>query len=240
MTMIAGVASRCWAAYRGLLARRPYTTNSLTGGSVMLAGDGLAQWYERYRSRMQHQQQPSHDVSSGATAESHDWVRAGVMAGFSMGAFMPVNTFWYGTFLERVFPNATCQGRSPRILSRVLAKSVLGVCSGLFLNPCFFVWATTAEAVLHSRPDGEQFSWGAVRVALRARFENDIVDVLRNSYSLWVPVNMLNFVVTPLPYRVLVIGFTSTFWNAYLSLMQHEVSMEVEDADGIGCATAEL
>jgi hypothetical protein len=56
-------------------------------------------------------------------------------------------------------------------------------------------------------------------------------------FLLWV----LEELPGPHPHSTsLVIGFGSTFWNAYLSLMQHKVSMEIEDADGLGCAAAEL
>eukprot|EP01046_Picozoa_sp_COSAG06_P067050 COSAG06_NODE_17198_length_955_cov_1.227804_1_plen_107_part_00 len=88
--------------YATLLARRPYVTSSATGGLVMLSGDALAQYYERrgaaHREReQQQQQQHGHHHASGG----YDTIRAAVMVGFSMGAFMPVNTLWYRNAVER-------------------------------------------------------------------------------------------------------------------------------------------
>lgn len=98
-----------WCEYAGLLGRRPYTTSSATGGLVMLSGDWLAQRYEHHSAleRGQHGHDYTSDSSrtssraSGGREGEYDKIRAAVMVGFSMGAFMPVNTLWYRNVVER-------------------------------------------------------------------------------------------------------------------------------------------
>ena len=84
-----------WRGYTGMLSRRPYATSSATGGLVMLSGDSLAQHFE-------HRHHTGGSSPTSTKEESkHDKIRAAVMVGFSMGAFMPVNTLWYRNVVER-------------------------------------------------------------------------------------------------------------------------------------------
>jgi len=158
------------------------------------------------------------------------------MVGFSMGAFMPVNTLWYRNVVERVLPDLAKQrtpfppgALTPRSLpflrGRTFAKAVFGCSPALVLNPIFFLWAPTAEAVVPALIDQSQqqpIDWQAVRTRIRKRFDEDLVPVVTNSYSLWVPINCLNFVFTPPQFRIVTIAIVSNFWNCYLSLVQHK------------------
>ena len=228
-----------WRGYAALLARHPYLTSSATGGTVMLSGDALAQRFEQrqqqQRQQQQQQQQQRHPHAGGTDARGYDPVRAAVMVGFSVGAFMPVNTLWYRNVVERVlpdvakhrtpFPPGALTPRSlPFLCGRTFAKAVFGCSPALVLNPIFFLWAPTAEAVLptligqQSRP----IDWEAVSARISQRFEQDMCTVVANSYSLWVPINCLNFVFTPPQFRIITIAIVSNFWNCYLSLVQHK------------------
>jgi hypothetical protein len=90
-----------WRGYTGALSRRPYATSSATGGLVMLSGDSLAQRFEQ-----RHHAADSGRASGGGESK-HDRIRAAVMVGFSMGAFMPLNTLWYRNVVERCGPTRT-------------------------------------------------------------------------------------------------------------------------------------
>ena len=217
-------ARAAWHSYASLLARRPYLTSAATGGCVMLSGDALAQYSERCR------------TSGGHAAAGYDKIRAGVMVGFSMGAFMPINTLWYRAVVEPLLPDlaqhripfprgALAPAWLPFFIARTLGKGALACSPALVLNPIFFVWAPTAEAVAGaalSGGGGGDVDWSAVKTRVEKRFSEDLVAVVSNSYSLWVPVNCVNFVVTPMQYRIVVMAVISNFWNWYLSLIQHK------------------
>ena len=91
----------------GLLGRRPYITSSATGGLVMLSGDWLAQRYEHrgpVRGQYDHDRSDAGSTicrASDVREGEYDKIRATVMTGFSVTAFMPVNTFWYRNVVER-------------------------------------------------------------------------------------------------------------------------------------------
>lgn len=60
----------------------------------MLSGDSLAQHYEHLS---------KHELGCDYDSRecTHDKIRAVVMVGFSVGAFMPVNMLWYRNVVER-------------------------------------------------------------------------------------------------------------------------------------------
>uniref|UniRef100_A0A915ATV1 Mitochondrial inner membrane protein Mpv17 n=1 Tax=Parascaris univalens TaxID=6257 RepID=A0A915ATV1_PARUN len=64
---------------------------------------------------------------------------------------------------------------------------------------------------------------------LRARKE--IIPVLITNYKVWPFVQLFNFYVVPLRYRIILLQFVGIFWNAYLSFMtQSTQSRSVADA----------
>ena len=99
-----------WRGYADALRRRPYITSSVTGGVVMLSGDTLAQHYEARAASAPEGHRGGHSGSAGSSGErKHDRVRAAVMVGFSMCAFMPVNTLWYRNVVERCGQSVSCR-----------------------------------------------------------------------------------------------------------------------------------
>jgi hypothetical protein len=123
----------------------------------MFVGDTLAQWAP---SGQQHH---------------HDFVRSGTVVAFSAGAFVPVNYLWYNYVLERVIPSRLCTGLSVRSAAWVSTKSVLGVSTGLLLNPLFFAWTTTVETLVRAAWS----SSGGTTGLFRENFESKCAQINR-------------------------------------------------------------
>ena len=103
-------------------------------------------------------------------------------------------------------------------------SAVVAVCPAWVLNPIFFVWAPTAEAVCRAQsgPGISNVDWPGVGATIKGRYRDDLLTVICNAYCLWVPVNLMNFSLTPPHLRIVVVTSVSTFWNCYLSLLQHK------------------
>jgi protein Mpv17 len=52
---------------------------------------------------------------------------------------------------------------------------------------------------------------------IRDKLKNNLPGILKNQYKLWPAVQIFNFYLVPLEYRVLVIVFVAFFWNIYLA-----------------------
>lgn len=60
-------------------------------------------------------------------------------------------------------------------------------------------------------------SQGKSAVQVKEQLTATYPDVLINNYKLWPAVQLLNFYLTPLQYRVVVVQTVAIFWNTYLS-----------------------
>ena len=52
---------------------------------------------------------------------------------------------------------------------------------------------------------------------IRAKIGDNLPGILKNQYKLWPAVQLVNFYLVPLEYRVLVVVFVAFFWNIYLA-----------------------
>ena len=53
--------------------------------------------------------------------------------------------------------------------------------------------------------------------AVKAKMDNDYMDVLRVNWYLWPGVQLVNFYAVPVEYRILVVQVVALFWNTFLS-----------------------
>lgn len=61
------------------------------------------------------------------------------------------------------------------------------------------------------------FSQGLSVAEVKNQLIENYPDVLINNYKLWPAVQLFNFYLTPLQYRVAVVQIVAIFWNSYLS-----------------------
>ena len=48
-------------------------------------------------------------------------------------------------------------------------------------------------------------------------FKNDFYEMLQTSYMVWIPAQVFNFLLLPLPYRVLFCNVVGLGWNSYIA-----------------------
>ena len=187
------------AAYADALERHPYATNSLTGGVVMLLGDSFAQFLE-FRQRWRRWVRPQRGSARAALQPfAIDGVRLAACVCFSAGFHMPVNTWWYHHAVEKLLPDADLSLRLPGLgkppdawfrgsavinsaawaAALTLAKAVLGVSPAWVLNPIFFLWVPSAEAVGGLLLRGEPLEPAALQRHIRRRFQRDLCKLPR-------------------------------------------------------------
>ncbi|KAK0403125.1 hypothetical protein QR680_016729 [Steinernema hermaphroditum] len=108
----------------------------------------------------------------------------------------PLQTRWFRLLEHRV------TARRPKIspLKRVLVDQTFGA---PFFNTTFlFTLALLENRSLRSATHSVQHQIGPVLLA---------------NYKLWPFVQLLNFYVVPLQYRIVLLQFVGIFWNAYIS-----------------------
>lgn len=52
---------------------------------------------------------------------------------------------------------------------------------------------------------------------IKKKCKNNLPSIIYNQYKLWPAVQLFNFYLVPLEYRVLVLASVAFFWNIYLS-----------------------
>ena len=52
---------------------------------------------------------------------------------------------------------------------------------------------------------------------IKGKLRHNLPSILVNQYKLWPAVQLFNFYVVPIQYRVLVVVFVAFFWNIYLA-----------------------
>lgn len=53
--------------------------------------------------------------------------------------------------------------------------------------------------------------------AIKHKLQHNLPSILFNQYKLWPAVQLFNFYLVPIQYRVLVVVFVAFFWNIYLA-----------------------
>lgn len=88
------------------------------------------------------------------------------------------------------------------------------------LNAGFFTFSTVMEHLVMEREPLQKLDH--LRAALKERMMVRLWPTVVRSAQVWSTVNILNFTLVPLDYRMLVGSAFALGWNVYLSLKQHE------------------
>ncbi|KFY69245.1 hypothetical protein V496_00405 [Pseudogymnoascus sp. VKM F-4515 (FW-2607)] len=125
--------------------------------------------------------------------EKHEFVRTGRMALYGGAIFGPAATTWFRFLQTRVvLPNKKLE-----ICARV------GVDQLLFAPTNLFVFLSTMSILEGVSP--------------REKLAKTYTGALQSNWMVWPFVQVVNFSVVPLDYRVLFVNGLSIFWNCYLS-----------------------
>lgn len=196
------------ALFRGLdwhrtqLVQRPYITNAITSGTLMIIGDRIAQNVEQRKGK-----------AHGSARESY--TRTGVLAAWTSCVSAPFWTWWY-MYLDKVLPG--------RMLLWVGVTALVPAPAWNFL---FFTCGTALEHLALAMTDPidprpfSAHSLAALEAKVREKVSNHFVPTVMRSASVWIPVNMMNFYWVSRDYRTTVGASVGLVWNVYMSLVQH-------------------
>jgi hypothetical protein len=185
--------------HRKQLTTRPYVTNAITSGSLMLFGDRLAQRIEA-------------DTPGRGLTTRESTTRTVVLTGWSACVSAPFWTWWY-VFLERALPG--------RVLTWVAVTALIPAPATTFTF--FTVGSMLEHLALHEAPLTPR-AWSEAFAKGRQKVEEHFTITVVRSASLWVPVNCVNFYLVPATYRTTFGAGVGLLWNVYISLVQHSVS----------------
>ena len=145
----------------------------------MLVGDGAVQLCVEQRG-----------VGPSSTVDSIRSVSSGTFSGLQ-GIVM---TRWW-RWLDGAFPPAAGFGMLAR---KLVVNQLFLTCT---FTPAFMVWTGVAEPQLR----GAGIGWEALRQQLRT----ELPELLVQSASLWLPVHLFNFTLTPPHFRVAIVSIVS-------------------------------
>lgn len=211
---------RALAWHRHQLVTRPYVTNAVTSGCLMVVGDRLAQRIEEGHGKV--------------LSPRESRTRTGVLTAWSSCVSAPFWTWWY-IFLDRILPG--------RVLTWVALTAVVPAPAWNFL---FFTVGTALEHVCLEEVDplGAE-SLSTLRTKVEEKVSTHFLPTVVRSASVWIPVNLVNFHLVPRDYRTTMGASVGLLWNVYMSLIQHsegEGAGKGKDGEGAtaqGAAQAE-
>ena len=216
-----------WKAYTTLLLERPLLTKAVTSSVIMTVSDALTQQMEATMLS-----RPAANTSQGAStavtaADSitasigstkwplwrrHNWVRSrqSLLTGLVWSG--PIAHYWY-QLLELLITNPYLKLPSiPAI--RLVARIVL---DALLFSPFTIFGFFTVSTLINGgtlRDVGEK---------LRTRWRR----ALNAAWSFWPIVNIANFSLVPLAFRVLYANVMSLLWTGYLSYVNNLQKQQV-------------
>jgi protein Mpv17 len=202
-----------WTAYQALLIERPLLTKSVTSSVIMTVSDALTQHLES-RIAAAREVSPSSSPDSSLSRSSnpscvgrrsHNWSRSrqSMLTGLVWSG--PVAHYWYQS-LEILVKSVLRLPSNPllQLVARIALDAVL---FSPFTIAGFFVVATLVQGG----------TVGEIVNKLRTRWRRALVA----AWSFWPVVNVANFGLVSLPYRVLYSNVMSLLWTGYLSYVNN-------------------
>ena len=186
-----------WAAYRSLLVQQPVMTKALTSGAIMGLSDGITQGLER-------------QMGFDNLNKKHNWLRTWhtVVTGICWSG--PSAHYWYASLEEicKVFPVYTpIAGLFQRIILDALIFSPITI-AGFFVCNTF----------IQRGPRNARATIEEIRQKMSTKWAKAVV----GAWMFWPTVNLFNFSLVPLSYRVLYANVMSLFWSGYLSFVNYQ------------------
>lgn len=160
----------------------------------------------------------------------HDWARTRRLAVYGFCFSGPFTYWWYG-FLERNVSVATVFAATPGAVPASAAWLPLSVgrmaldqfvCTPIMLaifmayNGMLDHWQSQPSSPAPASIDS---AWKHAQGKMRETYW----PVLRMNWRVWPMVQMLNFAIVPVQYRLLFVNVVALGWNAYLSLRLNTV-----------------
>ena len=234
------MARRLISHYVRSLRERPVSTNVISGSIVMLLGDGIAQALEQNSGSKVHNLEGSVDEGDGknpmhypdkpltfgvdftSIIQNYDPIRGGTMVSWAAVGDVPINLALFSVIERTLRPmGIPAQGSLPQSMLKAVCFFVPGV---IVRMPCFLAYITTAEHILQNALQGKPLStdWNQCIETIQQKMDRDLMTIMKNGSSLWVPVNTFFFYVVPPELRPIGISFVAVGWMTYLSLMQHK------------------
>ena len=168
--------------------------------------------------------------------DSYDLFRTATMVAWSVGVYTPFFLTLFSVYGRWLGPVR------PHLLYRDAAlRACLTYMNSIPLNAAFFTYGTTVHRVMEaystddekgtaSRLLGDKDTWNAWCTAVQLKISTELGPTVATGAFIWLPINFMNFSVTPAHLRPVVLLSASVFWNAYLSLAQHR-DIDVVDED---------
>ena len=190
-----------WQTYQRLIKQKPLLTSSITGASVMAVGDLIAQNIKIKTSRENEE-------------NYFDYRRTFCMSVWSGVIMAPTFLLWFKK-LDKWFPGNSVRSAMLKVVTNHAAVAVP-------FNAVALAYTVTSENLLSYVLDGVSFDKFDIYTEIKYRCETDLFKLFLASSSVWIPVNILNFLFVPSHLRVLPTIFTSLAWNTFLSHTAHE------------------
>ena len=221
-----------WYARR--LETHPISTKSITSGLIAGAGDLLCQAViDRPEKLAKLEQQQPPDNTTVVSSQPFlvpvpellfgwwSWQRTANFAVLGTVLVGPSLHYWYGGLAAR-FPLGATPAQA--VVTRVAWDQVC------FTPPFCAAWMIALWTLEGLEQQASSFlNNKATVLKLRQRLTETLPTVLVANWLLWIPVQCLNFWVTPVQYQVLASNCVALLWNAYLSFSTRRAPVAVVD-----------
>ena len=203
--------SAAFARLRSLLVTRPYSSNAVLAGVLMLAGDRLAPRAEassRERADAEAAAAPeaaplraAPPQAAAVRSAAGDWGRTAILVSWASGA----SVFWsaYYSFLHTRLPR--------RYLLWVVLTAAVPAPA---VNAAFFSYSTALDELRRGRDAA------AAARAVDKKLRSVWLPTVVVSTQFWSFTNYANFALVPHELRVVVGATAALVWNAFLSAQQ--------------------
>mmetsp|Transcript_12494 Transcript_12494/g.22657 ORF Transcript_12494/g.22657 Transcript_12494/m.22657 type:complete len:254 (+) Transcript_12494:169-930(+) len=209
----AGALETGWIAYKSALSSRPIITKSVTSAVIMSVSDAITQRVETKFSQpdSKKKEDDSGKAMEGKTSRSifvHNWLRTSHVAITGMVYSGPITHYWY-QILESI---VTVENRVLGLACRLLLDSII-------FSPVTITGYFTVRTFLERKG----------LVTLRDKLQTKLKPALFAAWSFWPPVNIFNFSLVPLQFRVLYSNIMALVWTGYLSFVNQKKEIKRSD-----------
>jgi protein Mpv17 len=199
-TSVASLAPplQAWQAYKVMLVQQPIITKAVTSAVIMSISDGITQRIERHFT----DDAPEEEKKS----IQHNWNRTWITA--------KTGLLWSGVSAHVWYANLE------RICSLIPVEGpIAGLALRLFLDALIFSPITiTGFFIVNTLV---QHGIGSVPM-IQEKLETKWKKTLFAAWSFWPIVNIVNFSMVPLSYRVLYSNVMALLWTGYLSFVNNQ------------------